>query len=434
MNATAATTPLDETARRRAMRRLIALQFVAGPSLAAFTNNLVFLYLASLGIASERILTLISLWMLGVFASVVPCARFCDRHGIKGMGYVGQIVNIAGFVLMAAVASLPRPMWTPLLYVSVLCVSIGWAMFAGGWYALLDPIVPENQRGRFFGALRFMWQTSAILFMILVLPFLSKETPGPILQGIIGALCVGLVARFVLYRGIPEIAKPSRRPEPFWESTMNVLRLNNYASFLAYIFLLMLFVGCCPTVFGLIEKRALDLTDRAVAVMGGLLVAGSMVGFIAGGQAVDRYGTKTVFIACHLSFALCIFAFLSRGLFPWSATWTVGAMSFVYGGVMASSSVAMSSEMMALIPARNKSLAAALYSMMVMAGMGLSNLFSGKAIALGFLKENWTFLGATMTRYDAILLACGTMVLLLVVTLGLVPSVIAKSQWAPRNY
>ena len=49
------------------------------------------------------------------------------------------------------------------------------------------------------------------------------------------------------------------------------------------------------------------------------------------------------------------------------------------------------------------------------------------------LSRSWSFLGTPMSQYDTILLIWGLMVVMLVVTLGLVPSVIGKAQWIPRG-
>ena len=57
-------------------------------------------------------------------------------------------------------------------------------------------------------------------------------------------------------------------------------------------------------------------------------------------------------------------------------------------------------------------------------GQAVSGLIIAWALKLGILSESWSLFGATLGAYDSILLACGVMVLLLVVTLGLVPSVV----------
>jgi uncharacterized membrane protein len=64
--------------------------------------------------------------------------------------------------------------------------------------------------------------------------------------------------------------------------------------------------------------------------------------------------------------------------------------------------------------------------------MSLAGLGASKALELGMLSPTWAARGRTFTSYDTIFIACGAMVLLLVVTLGLVPSVLRPTDWDPK--
>nr|MBA3710546.1 hypothetical protein [Planctomycetota bacterium] len=45
----------------------------------------------------------------------------------------------------------------------------------------------------------------------------------------------------------------------------------------------------------------------------------------------------------------------------------------------------------------------------------------------------WLFIGTPLGSYDAMLLIFAILVIILVVALGLVPSVISKAQWVPKG-
>ena len=59
-------------------------------------------------------------------------------------------------------------------------------------------------------------------------------------------------------------------------------------------------------------------------------------------------------------------------------------------------------------------------------------LISAAILKTGVLRESWTLLEKEMSQYDAILLAYAAMIVLMVVTLGLVPSVLRKAEWVPQ--
>ena len=103
--------------------------------------------------------------------------------------------------------------------------------------------------------------------------------------------------------------------------------------------------------------------------------------------------------------------------------------------VQAASSIAMTSETLGLIPPKNKSLATGLWFTLFSGGTGLSGILSGKTLELGLFSDSWIWLGQAMSNFDGLLLLSGTMVLLMTVTLGMIPSMIKKvpAGWIPQS-
>ncbi len=150
---------------------------------------------------------------------------------------------------------------------------------------------------------------------------------------------------------------------------------------------------------------------------------------------VDRWGTKPVFLSCHFSFAIVLLATVLRGLFPFSDIATLSLLSGLFGATLAASGIAFSSELLALVPSENKSLSTGFHLSLTSAGIALSSLVIGQALKLNVLNSEWTLMGQTLSEYDTILLGSAVMILMLLITLGLIPSVIQvhKAQWYPQN-
>jgi MFS family permease len=239
----------------------------------------------------------------------------------------------------------------------------------------------------------------------------------------------------LFYQRIPELDKIQSKKETFRRSFSKVLAIQGYLPFCAYCFLLTLFTGACPQIFNLIEKDLLLLSKVEMVFIGNLLVVGALAGFILGGRLVDRFGTKYVFLWCHFGFGLILFVFIWRDFFPGEVQITVGILTILFGLVQAASSIAMTSETLVLIPAENKSLATGLWFTLYSGGTGLSGVLSGQSLELGLLSDSWSWFGQAMSRYDGLLMLCGSMVLLMTVTLGLIPSVIKKTPvgWIPQG-
>ena len=419
--------------QRRAMRTAIVLQCFGTLSHTAFTSGLILVYLTSLNVVSELVLVLISTRVLIDALCRVPCALVAERIGKKRVGLTGLMLTVLGFSALTLAAFAPVGSRMPAIVAGIVVFAVGESMMVSGWYALLSPIVPVVIRGRFFGRLRVSWQITGVLFMAASAFVLTKDAPLAAYQGVFWLMVAGLVVRTVLYARLPELEQPSESPERFRPAIGRIVRTEGYVSFCAYLFLLALCTMGAPIVFGLIEKHTLGFGDDQVVWMGNLLAIGMVLGFGLGGKAVDRFGTKPVFLLCHFGYGAVLLAFLGRGAAPGPVIVIVGVLNFLYGLVYASASIAITTELLALIPPENKSLSTSLLDGLYRTGGALSGILAGWALGLGMFTESWGLWGMPMTRYDTILLFWGLMVVLLVVALGLVPSVIRKAQWVPRG-
>ena len=333
--------------------------------------------------------------------------------------------------ILALAGFFPRPASELMVVLGILVYSVAQVAFGASWYALLSPVVPEDRRGRFFGKLRLAWQLMGIAFTVLCALVLSKQTPPLIYQWLLAAVTAGQVVRIFMYKRIPELEPPTATDARLWKALSDVVRLPAYLPFCSYVFLLMLFTAAGPALFVLIEKEVLTFGDNTVMWLSTLAMLGSVAGFYFGGKAVDRRGTKPVFLVCHFAYGLLMALFAFRAIAPAGRLAWVAIVNVCFGFVLAASSVAITTETLALLPRKNKSLAGAFLQSMYIGGGALSTMLVAWIIDLGLLRERWTLAGVTMTQYDSVLLAYAGMIVLLVVTLGQVPSVIRKHEWLP---
>lgn len=427
--------PSDEATpvQRRGMRNAIFSQCVGTLALTIFSTNLLLLYMAALDIDTARIVLFLSLPLLFDAMIRMPAAWYADRIGVKKVSYIGQVMEIGGMIMITAAGMLPRATAEWVILSGGTILMMGFSLFAAGWFSLLSPIVPETQRGRFFGRLRTSWQAVAIVFVGVCSIILSEESPLYLFQGVFAFATFGLIMRLFFYSRIPELEKPSGKRDSLRAVLERIFGNPGYVSFTCYVFLLSVFTAGCPALFGIIEKRVLNYGDDRITLLGGVSLVGSLIGFFVGGKAVDRWTTKPVFLICHFGYALAILLFLARDLIPGTTLVVLFIVHLAFGFVVASASIAVSTEILALIPPQSKSVASSACLALQRLGTGISGAVSAWALQLGILSESWTIFDAPMTAYDTILLLFGAMVLLLVVTLGLVPSVISKSAWIPRS-
>ncbi len=441
-------TGMDEL-QHRGMRRAILTQTFATPAHIIFDNGVLLLYMTAMHISPGRILFLLSLYSLTASFLTLTSAYFADRLGTKTLGLTGILITIVAFVGIVLTGFASTGLAPILMGCGIVLFSLGASMLGGGWFGLLHPLVPEQMRGRFFGKLRLFTRLSGLLATIPLTLLMAKDSPVWLFQIILSVMVLFLVARFLIYRGIPEMEPPVNPRTGVWVTLSRVLRTPGYVPFLAYVFLLALFTRNAPVLFSLLEKEALGFGDNLVVAMGFALMLGAMMGFYLGGRAVDRFGTRVVFVACHMAFGLVFGLFLLReSLAPpvpvfLNEVWTrfmgtsesasfpvyLGLLHFLFGWIGAVSGLAVTTEMFALMPRENKAFASGICTSLTRLGIALAGMLSAWVLDCGILASKWTLAGAELSAYDALLLLSGIMVLLLVVTLSLVPSVIGKVDW-----
>ena len=426
---------MNDLETKKAIRMIFITTSLGGMSYLSFNNGLLLAYFSYLGIPSATILILLALPPLSQFVFMIPFSYLSDIYGKKLIGNFGMVLSIIGFFLMAIASVFPETYRTLVVSLGAGSFGAGTALIIGNWFALLHPIIPENIRGRFFGRLRLTWQSIGIIFTLVVIYILEQYPTLGMYQIVIGIITILMALRMIYYQLIPELDQIQSKKETFRKSFLKVLAIPEYLSFCAYCFLLTLFTGACPQIFNLIEKDVLHLSKVEIVFIGNLLVVGALAGFILGGLLVDRFGTKYVFLWCHFGFGLILFFFMLRGIFPGEVQITVGVLTILFGLVQAASSIAMTSETLVLIPAENKSLATGLWFTLYSGGTGLSGVLSGQVLDLGLLSDSWNWFGQSMSHYDGLLMLFGSMVLLMTVTLGLIPSVIKKTPvgWIPQG-
>ncbi|MCP4130829.1 MAG: MFS transporter [bacterium] len=390
-------------------------------------------YLSKLGIPSAHILFFLSVPMLILFLFTMPFAFLSDRFGKKKFGITGLVGTVIGYFLLALAGYLPHSLTNWVVGTGIAVFGIGIALFMSSWFALLEPIVPQDIRGRFFGKLRFSGHMMGIVFTIIVTGVLNRYSTLAVYQIILAAAMILLCIRILLYVQIPEVDKLISRNISFRKSFAEVISIPGYLPFCSYAFLLMLFTGACPWIFSLLEKDVLNFSGFQIVLVGNLLFVGSLAGFYFGGRMIDRYGTKSMFLFCHISYGVILFLFAGRNMFPMPVIATVGFLTGCFGMVQATSGIAITTEMMALIPKENKSLSTSLITTLLAGGIALSGIISGKVIELNILNKTWILFGQTMSHFDTLLIGCGIMIILLIITLGLIPSVIRKAQWVPHG-
>jgi MFS family permease len=200
------------------------------------------------------------------------------------------------------------------------------------------------------------------------------------------------------------------------------------------MFLLSLFTAGAGTLFAMVEKHVLIFTDTRIILLSNITLIGSMAGMFFGGRIIDRHGTRTVFAGCHIILAQTMVAFLLRVYLPISfLPYYLGLLHFMLGAALGAVGIAMTTELLGILPQKYKSVASSTFVIFQTTGVALSGILPAWFLKIGILKDRWGLdqkHQLQLSSFDGILLCFSLMTLILVATLGLVPSMLKKSEEA----
>ena len=425
---------LTEQQRKKVFNIIIMTQCLGMLYGVLFQNGFYLNYFSKLGISSASIALLFALPPFIGAVLMIPFALLSDRTGKKRPALLGQILIILSVVLMIATGWLDSGLAITAVSVSLFIFFVGNSLQSANWFALLSPVVPAEIRGRFFGRLRVTFMTVCILFTLLISNVLEINESVSVFQGLLALVLVAAILRYFTYARIPEIEPAvSNKAErsSFKQAFVQVLNVPGYIQFNSYIFLVTLFTAGIPIIFGLMQKDVFEFSPAQITRLGMLFIGGSVAGNLIGGRAVDRFGTRIVFLFAHVSYALVICSMLLRHWAPWSLEVHAAGCAFFFSMIGAMAGIASTSEVLALIPSANKSLSTAIHMSLFNLAVAFSCLFVSRSIGSTILSEKWETAGQEFTAYDSLLLAFATLILLMLVTLGLVPKIAKKAQLIP---
>lgn len=417
-----------EQEQARGRRLIVVMNCISCMPSYVFLNSVLLLFLMSLGLG--RVGTMIGLSLPAMAAALfqVPFAHGADRWGKKRFGAAGIALYGVAFAGFIAAAVVPPSAGRLLAPFCTAVFAVGMCLHISSWFALMLPLIPAPIRAAYFGRMRLIYQAVVVAAGLVCSALLEWRATAAVFAGIFVWFLAMVGVWRTLYARMPEMEPPNPGLPRLRTALGQVIRSANYLPFCAYAFLLALFTGGCPILFGMIEKTYLDLSNGTVVLLANVRMLGAIAGFYLGGKVVERFGTKAVFLSCHFSFGLVLLLFLWRNGWGGPLVPILAAAEALFGALTAASSVAFTVEMYALIPATNKSVSTSLFMTLQGAGTTLGGMLSAGVIRLGALKEEWLLAGVPRSDYDALLLICATLAIVAAVTLGLVPSVTGRAQ------
>ena len=417
---------LSEKERRRArIYAYFSAYFGCISEVMLDSSAIIILYIGMLGGGS--MLVMLSTSFSGIFGVflMIPFAALIGRIGAKRAVSTACITGCAGFLLMAA-----APLFGPWQKIVVLLGCIIYcaqrSLYGAAWYPMLDVFLRPQDRGRFFGTLRYTYMIVTGILLFLLGKLMGKNPPVLMMQIIIGITGLLLLGRMFCMLHFPE--NRNRKPEglDIRRSLMISIRNGPLVCYAVYACLFSIAYTSLVPLTLVYLKQHIGLPPGTVQIFSTAGIAGSITGFLLYGFLLDKLKIKRMELLAHGIILLASFAlFLIPQEIP-HFIWIIGSVYFMAAFASATFMCNNSSELLALARPGNKPMAMAF--LQTYQNIGIAAGRTGTALILGasLLAPAWTFGNLTICHYQTLFLIYGVIAAVLLLLFPMLPAIVPK--------
>ncbi len=312
----------------------------------------------------------------------------------------------------------------------LLCMILTYAGSAF-WFPLLYDVVPEDQRGRFFGRLRAQWGVAYLAVSMTAGLFLGRD---PAVWRFCAVFMFVTLLQFLrepLAARIPERATPPASGMGWRGDVRHVLGRREVRTYCAYYSLLMFLAGFLgqPLV---LYMRQLGFSARDNTLIFATMTIGSILSQMVAGVLADRFGSKRVFMGVHVALCALALVIAAVGEFPIAVAAPVLTFLMIAAGATnAASTLANTAQIFHMAPQQGKPFFMSLLSSVFYIGGSLAPLAMG-AILDSRLREFHVAAGPVdLDIFQLCFVAAGVGLLAAMSLLRMIPDV--KAQKAIRD-
>jgi len=420
-------TAQEEYSHKSQKLAILSACFGAPSAIMIQDSAVIILFAGMLGAGS--MLSMVTTALFGVMYCLflIPSAYIAAKFGYKRLILRATYLGTISIILLALSPYLDS--WAKYgMIATLVCFGFMMTLYAAAWFPFLDEFLPQEERSNFFGMMRFSWQSCCVAFFFICGLVMGKKPALWILQTIIIITAVALLGRAYFVSKI-KVKESDSKPLNFRHGMEMVLANKPLVGFSVYLaFLYLAAQGTIPLTY-IYLKNYLHTPDNIVVIISSLALGGTIIGFLCSGRVISRLGVKKMLLAVHMAFAMINFL-----LFAFSGTGTVSLIVMTvllvfYGFFMAASSVAVSSEMMALANPDNKAVAMAFCVSLCSAGLGGARLLSSAIIGSGVLAPEWSIGKMKLTMFHTMYLGYGLAILFVCTLLVIVPAIFPKGEY-----
>ena len=388
-------------------------------------SAIIILYIQMLGGNDTVMMSVSSLTGLVNMFLFIPCVAIIARIGLKPSVRIACLTGTAGYLLMAF-APFFGTYRCHVVISGCFIYCLQRALYGACWYPLLDAFLRPEDRGKFFGTLRFMYYSFTGVLFYLIGMAMGKNPPEWLMQTVIGVTGLGLLVRNYCISRFPEDAN-AKHETPNIRKALRISICNGpLTAYSVYVCLLTIANSSLGPVTYIYLREYVKLDPGMVQRISAVGMAGHILGFLLYSRLLKRFGIKKLELAVHISYLLAAFLMFALDSrmpgYVFIVAAILGVITFT-GSIFGCNN---SGEMLALARPGNKTMAPAFVQTYTSFGGFIGR--GGVTLLLGatLLEPVWQCCGMDISRYQTIFLFSGVIAAVVLLLIPTLPAVVPK--------
>ena len=423
-----AETLTDRERRRGRIHAYFACYFGCISEVMLDSSAIIILYVGMLGGSGmTKMLTMSFTGLLGMFL-MIPCAAIIDRIGMRRSVTVSCLTACFGLVLMGAAPLFGSKLQLPVAMIGCLAYCLQRALYSVAWFPMLDAFLRPQDRGSFFGTMRYSYMILSGVIFFAFGKLMGKEPPLWMMQAMVAAAGVLVLGRWYCMMQFPEDISERPAKRNLREALTTAMRNGPLTSYAVYACMITIAYATLRPLTLVYLKDGIKLPSGPVQIFSTVGIAGGVIGYAAYGFMLKHLKIKRMELLVHFTFiAVALTLFLLPGNCR-GFIWIAGAAFFMAAFAEAGFKCNNSSEILALARPGNKPMASAFVQTYQNIGSGFARGCNALVLGSGLLADSWQFGGRAISSYQTMFLVCGVVAVLILILIPTLPAVVPHHQ------
>lgn len=391
------------------------------------SNSLIIIYLIALGGNESFSMFSTSLSALcGIFL-VIPCAGLANKIGLRLSYTISCYVSCGAFLLMAAAPTLvPAGYAKYLVIASCMVYCLMRFPYSVAWYPMLDMILTPEERGGFFGKMRFSYILINAGFIYAIGKLLGNNPSIFVMQLIIAFAGLMALGRKICMDRMPDNPEVKQNKLDIRKALNISIRNTPLVGFSFYVCFFGIATASIMPLAVIYMKTRLNFTAETIMTITSLYMVGQITGYALTGAAMRKLGSRYFQITMHTIFVIGAGSIMMIRPETAHANVYMAILAWLLGIGGSFSLCLNSTEMLACAKPGNKIMASAFCQTLTNLGTAIGRTGTTLILAAGVLMPDWKFFGIPMTCYNFLFMFYFFMTVFFYTLLIISPSVISK--------